>query len=140
MLGLVCEPERRYEFASVLQDASTGTTRVFLATAMSVVAELALSIKNIKQHIAPCRLRAAACRSIDKLTKLQLSSFIPTFHLFLSVEFLCNYHAIGAEKLLCNEIWVRCGRNSGRSQIDLLLSFARSSADRWGRGGRLLTR
>ena len=50
-------------------------------------------------RLPPCRLRAAACASIDKLTKLQLSSFIPTFHLFLSVEFLCNYHAIWAEKL-----------------------------------------
>ena len=66
MLGLVCEPERRYEFASVLQDASTGTTRAFLATAMRVVAELALSIKNIKQHIALCRL----CASYIWLTPL----------------------------------------------------------------------
>ena len=32
-------------------------------------------------------------------TKLQLSSFIPRFQLFLSVEFLCNYHAIWAEKI-----------------------------------------
>ena len=34
--------ERRYEFASVLQDASTGTTRVYLATAMRVAAELVI--------------------------------------------------------------------------------------------------
>ena len=50
-------------------------------------------------RLPPCRLRAAACASIDKLTKLQLSSFIPTFQLLPSVEFLCNYHAIWAEKL-----------------------------------------
>ena len=40
-----------------------------------------------------CQLRAAACASIDKLTKLQLSSFIPTFHVFLSVislQLSCN--------------------------------------------------
>ena len=55
------------------------------------------------QSLLPPTAVPPACRrlcvSIDKLTKLQLSSFIPTFHLFLSVEFLCNYHAIWAEKL-----------------------------------------
>ena len=39
-----------------------------------------------------------------------------------------------------NNLATPCGIRARRSQIDLLLSFARSSADRWGRGGRLLTR
>ena len=37
-------------------------------------------------------------RSIN-CTKLQLSSFISRIQLFLSVEFLCNYHAIWAQKI-----------------------------------------
>ena len=54
------------------------------------------------QSLLPPTAVPPACRrraSIHKLTKLQLSSFIPRFELLLSVEFLCNYHAIWAQKL-----------------------------------------